>query len=105
MITITEETWRQLVVMGLGCLVLLVAMFVYVVRSARLAYLGESWIRAAGSRRRAVRALTEFEHETEALVVEHAYRWPDGLLVAMDRENVERLIERYSPQKFGGPGL
>ena len=107
MITITEEQWRMILVLGICSVVVLVAMFVYCVRCARLAYLGERWVLAAGSHRRAAQALQDFDHETDALVVEHAYRWPEGVVVRMDRENVEALIRRYGPtgQQFGGPGL
>lgn len=108
MIEITEQQWRMLMVLGIGAVIILVAMFVYCVRCARLAYLGERWVMAAGSHRRAARALQDFDLETDALVVEHAHRWPEGVLVRMDRENVEALIRRYAPptgQQFGGPGL
>lgn len=111
MIEMTEETWRLFIVLGIGGLVLLVAMFVYCVRCARAAYLGEKWWQAAGTHRRAIQALHAFEHETEALVVQHAYRFPAGLLVSIDRENVERLIEQADRREAmrdnggGGPGI
>jgi hypothetical protein len=104
MITMTEEQFRALLALGLGSLVLLVGMFVYCVRCSRFAYLGEAWIRAAGSYRRAARALTEFTHETEALVVASAYRWPHGTVVRMDRETVENL-NALAADRGGGPGL
>lgn len=105
MIQITDDQFRFLIVMGLGSLVLLAAMFIYCVRSARLAYLGERWVHAAGSYGRAARALRDFDIETDALIVEHAHRWPAGILVLHNRESVEALIARHASAKFGGPGL
>lgn len=108
MIEISEEQWRMVLALGICSVVVLVGMFAYCARCARLAYLGERWVLAAGSYRRAARALQDFDLETDALVVEHAYRWPEGVLVRMDRENVESLIRRYGPtgqRCGGGPGL
>jgi hypothetical protein len=109
MIAMDEETWRWLVALGFCVLVLVIGMFVYVVKASRLAYLGERWIRAAGSRRRAAVELRNFEHMTETLLVQHGYRFPPGLLVSIDRESIERLIEAADQAERreggGGPGL
>ena len=103
MITITDLEFRWLLSTGLCALVLLVAMFIYTARCARLAYLGEAWQDAAGSYPRAIRALQDFKHETDALVVEHCWRWPKGTVVVMNRLEVERL--NATADKGGGPGL
>lgn len=110
MIEISQEQWRWLVILGLGGLVLLVAMFVYCVRSARFAYFGERWVRSAGSFKRAAIELRTFEERTDELLVMHACRFPPGALVRVDRETIEELIhqaDRASRARDigGGPGL
>ena len=106
MVTITEEQWRWMLALALCGLVLLVGMFCYMVRLGRLAYLGERWVMAAGTYRRAARALDEFTLETEALVIQHAYLWPSGQVCHMNRAWVEGMIRLHPPKTdAGGPGL
>lgn len=104
-LSMTEGTFRALIALAGGSLALLVGMFLYMLKTAKAAHVGDRWISAAGSYLRAVEACQEFDLQTDALIVQHAYRWPPGTAIVRNRVEVEKLIRRWGAVGIGGPGL
>jgi hypothetical protein len=102
-IELTRAEFLTIWTLVCGSLALVVVMFAYTVRVARRAQLGDRWIDAAGTPARALQALRDFSHETDALLVAHGSRFPPGYLITYNRLDIERLIRQAD--RGGGPGL